>query len=57
MSIATTYHLICDQCEEREDFERCVDWTDLMERMKSAGWRSRKMPDESWNHYCSECRY
>jgi hypothetical protein len=48
-----TYEVCCDYCSY------CIDgiyeeWADIIARMRSEGWRTRKINSE-WRHKCPTC--
>lgn len=43
----------CDECGEVEE-TRCSDFASAMLKVKSHGWRARKVGDD-WQHFCKDC--
>jgi hypothetical protein len=57
MTIKNSYKVICDKCETERLFEDVEGWSTFMTELRSEGWRSRKLKDDSWAHYCPDCHY
>ncbi len=53
--IKNSYKLICDKCGDKCEFVDVDGWQAFMTEMRSEGWRSRKLKDDSWAHYCPDC--
>lgn len=43
----------CDECGELDD-TRCSDFNSAFAKVKSHGWKARKV-DDDWQHLCGDC--
>ena len=48
--------LTCDTdgCDTEMEWTDWIEFSDILQEMKDAGWKSKKVGDE-WEHYCSDC--
>jgi hypothetical protein len=48
------FEVSCDYCSKDTEVDSGGDWSGMLLKIKSSGWKVRKVGDE-WKHMCPEC--